>query len=64
MRDIRFLLLGQEQSAMEHIEVDVVHLWDDRANAVASAVSYGKRFDAFDDEELEEGYGTLLEEET
>lgn len=61
VRDIRALLLGKEAANEEPLEINVVHLWDDRNGTVANAVSYGKRLDEYEDEELEEGYGTLLE---
>jgi CRISPR-associated protein Cas1 len=61
VRDIRLLLLGQEANEEEPLEMNVVRLWDDRLGTVANAVSYGKRFDELEDDELEHGYGTLLE---
>lgn len=61
VRDIRLLLLGQETSQEEPLDVNVVRLWDDRLGTVANAVSYGKGFDELEDDELEYGYGTLLE---
>jgi CRISPR-associated protein Cas1 len=61
VRDIRELLLGKEAANEERLDADVVHLWDDRIGTVANAVSYGRRLDEYE-EELEEGYGILLEE--
>lgn len=64
VKDIRFLLLGDESNSDQFVdEADVVHLWDDRMGHVSNAVSYGKRLDAYE-EEFEEGYGTLMEEGT
>ena len=62
VRDIRTLLLDKEEINDEHLDVNVLRLWDDKKGTVAHGVSYGKRFDDEDDEELEEGYGTILEE--
>lgn len=63
VKDIRTLLLGKETADEESLEVNLVRLWDDRKGTVSSGVSYGKRLDE-SDYELEEGYGTLLEEES
>lgn len=62
VRDIKVLLLGNEAHEEESLDVNVVRLWDDRLGTVANAVSYGKRLDESEEEELEEGYGTFLEE--
>lgn len=63
VRDIRALLLGKEEADAERLEVNVVRLWDDKQGTVANAVSYGKRLDEYDDdEELEKGYGIVLED--
>ena len=66
-RDIRRLLLGDsQQDNKEELETEVMHLWDDRNGFVKYGVSYGKDLDVpFDpedepDEEIQEGYGTLL----
>lgn len=61
VRDIRALLLSKETAEAEPLEVNMLHLWDDRKGTVANAVSYGKGLDEDEDEELEEGYGTLWE---
>lgn len=61
VKDIRFLLLGNE-AVEEDIEVNVLHLWDDKLGKVAYAVSYGKEMDNLDEDTLEEGYGTILED--
>ena len=58
--DIRTLLL--EEVDQEELEVDVLHLWDDKAGAVPNAVSYGKDIPSLD-EPMGEGYGQILEEE-
>lgn len=61
VKDIRGLLLGN-MAAEEEMETDVLHLWDDKKGFVANAVSYGKEFDKPEEEELENGYGTILED--
>lgn len=61
VKDIRYLLLGKEEAEDVQLDVNVMWLWDDRDGSVAHGVSYGKRLDDRD-EELEEGYGILLEE--
>ena len=58
--DIRTLLL--EDVDQDELEVNVLHLWDDKAGAVPNAVSYGKDIPSMD-EPLGKGYGQLLEEE-
>jgi len=62
VKDIRFLLLG-DQAAGKEPETDVLQLWDDKKGLVANAVSYGKELDEAG-EELREGYGKLLEGES
>ena len=61
VRDIRLLLLGEEEAALEP-EANILYLWDDRLGKVANAVSY--RDWALEDEEerLSEGYGQVMEE--
>lgn len=59
--DIRKLLLGSS-SAEEEIEVNTLHLWDNKNGLVANAVSYGREYDDIEDN-LEEGYGVFVEEE-
>jgi CRISPR-associated protein Cas1 len=61
VKDIRWLLLGQELAAKE-IETNVLHLWDDKDGLVAHAVSYGKELEQLEDE-LEEGYGIIVDEQ-
>lgn len=61
VKDIRRLLLG-DMVAEEEMEIDVLHLWDDKKGLVANAVSYGKEFDEPEEEVLEEGYGKILED--
>jgi len=69
VKDIRELLLGiaEDGSLQEipEIETNTVKLWDDKNGFVKNAVSYGKEFDELGlyEEEISEGYGTLLEEE-
>lgn len=63
VKDIRTLLLG-DMANEEEVEVNtILHLWDDKKGLVANAVSYGKEYDGFMEEELGEGYGTILEDE-
>lgn len=59
VKDIRGLLLGKEAPDGE-MDVDVLHLWDDKQGLVEHAVSYGKELDDLD--ELTEGYGTISED--
>lgn len=74
VKDIRFLLL-EEPAIEEEMELAVLHLWDDKKGLVPNAVSYGKKETGENREEeevetepgyesLEEGYGTILEDET
>jgi len=61
-KDIRLLLLGDDANDMELVEVDVLHLWDEKRGFVKNAVSYGKDLDDEDsDEDMVEGYGKLIE---
>lgn len=62
VKDIRQLLLGTD--AEEEKETDVLYLWDDKLGQVTNAVSYGKEFDTSEEEFLEDGYGTIIEDET
>lgn len=62
VKDIRELLLG-DLAAEEELEVNVLHLWDDKKGRVPNAVSYGKELSEMEEELLEEGYGNILEEE-
>lgn len=61
VKDIHALLM--EEVDQHSMEVDVLHLWDDKAGAVPNAVSYGKDQPIMD-EPPGEGYGQILEEET
>lgn len=63
VKDIRELLLG-EITIEEEKDVSVLHLWDDKEGFVANAVSYGKELEEPEEEKPEEGYGTILENET
>ena len=62
VHDIRSLLLERDEASEEQLEVNVLRLWDEKRGQVANAVSYGKRLDDWDDEVLDVGYGTLLED--
>lgn len=62
VKDIRELLLG-DLAAEEELEVNVLHLWDDKKGGVPSAVSYGKELSEMEEELLEEGYGSIMEKE-
>lgn len=62
VKDIRDLILG-ELTAEEEPEVNVLHLWDDKKGLVPNAVSYGKELSEMEEDLLEEGYGSILEEE-
>lgn len=61
VKDIGSLLLGDEV-AEEEVETDVLHLWDDKIGIIAHGVSYGKELEQTDDEQLEVGYGEILED--
>jgi CRISPR-associated protein Cas1 len=63
VKDIRWLLLGDETAAQE-IETDVLYLWDDKKGTVSNAVNYGKNIDMLEEGELRDGYGRILEETT
>ena len=41
VKDIRRLLLSQEEAASEDFSVDILSLWDDKLGGVKSGVSYG-----------------------
>lgn len=63
VKDIRELLLD-DLAAEEELEVNVLHLWDDKKGRVPNAVSYGKELSEMEEElQLEKGYGNILEEE-
>jgi CRISPR-associated protein Cas1 len=61
VRDIRFLLLGEEASKDEK-DTEVLFLWDDKVGSVAYGVSYGKGLDQPEEAE-QTGYGQILEKE-
>lgn len=70
VKDIRFLLTGALEE--DDFDVDVLHLWDDKKGNVPNAVSYGHKekeqqnqqeYSQESSPDLEEGYGTILEEE-
>jgi CRISP-associated protein Cas1 len=60
--DIRKLLLG-EIAAAEELGVNVLYLWDDKNGLVANAVSYGCEDEGLMDDNLEVGYGSLVEKD-
>ncbi|NLU36784.1 MAG: type I-E CRISPR-associated endonuclease Cas1 [Clostridiales bacterium] len=62
VKDIRLLLLG-EDAEEEEFDINIIHLWDDKKGTVPNAVSYGKEFDE-SEEELVEGYGRILGDES
>jgi CRISPR-associated protein Cas1 len=62
VKDIRLLLLG-DTPAEEEMETDVLRLWDDKKGLISNAVSYGKELDQPEEETLENGYGTILDDE-
>jgi CRISPR-associated protein Cas1 len=75
VRDIRKFLLGDDSETGTDLETEVMHLWDDKTGFVKNAVSYGRELDnkepdggesddesVLDEVELEEGYGTILED--
>lgn len=61
VKDIRQLLLG-DTAEKDEVETDVLYLWDNKKEAVANGVSYGKENDEPEMEVLKEGYGTILED--
>lgn len=61
VKDIRALLLHKEADTEDRLDVQLLHLWDDKEGTVANAVSYGKDWDEYEQEELEEGYGRILD---
>ena len=71
-RDLRYLLLGgdadADADAVADVEINVLHLWDDKEGFVRNAVNYGREAGAGiegpveDDSELEVGYGTIAED--
>ena len=60
--DIRKLLLG-EIAAEEELGINVLYLWDDKNGLVANAVSYGLEDEGFMDDNLDIGYGSLVEKD-
>lgn len=60
VRDIRYLLLGAEESVEPRVEE--LYLWDERQGSVPFGVLYGKDEDSLQEEPEEEGYGTIVEE--
>lgn len=64
VKDTRTLLLGQDVEDTASQDIQVLHLWDDRNKNAASGVSHGRELSDGGEEELEEGYGTILETES
>lgn len=60
VRDIRWLLVGDEGESQKLQEVEVLYLWDDRRGIVANGVNYGR---AVEPEEMRRGYGRIMEAE-
>jgi CRISPR-associated protein Cas1 len=63
VKDIRWLLLG-DTIVEQEVETNVLYLWDDKRGIVANAVNYGKDLDRPKEDELRDGYGMILEDET
>lgn len=69
VNDLRKLLL-EEAEAEAELDVDILHLWDDKKGLVPHAVSYGKTdkeededISAEEEELLTDGYGAILEDD-
>ncbi len=60
VKDIHWLLMGDEAASMP--ETNVLYLWDDRSEAVATGVSYADSWDDRQTGMLENGYGRLSED--
>ncbi|SHE65646.1 type I-E CRISPR-associated endonuclease Cas1e [Alkalibacter saccharofermentans] len=60
--DLRELLLENDSEDNE-LGVDILNLWDDKKGSVPHAISYGKEDEYEDQELMEDGYGTILEDE-
>lgn len=59
VKDIRRLLLTDSEME-EELETNVLYLWDNREGRVPHGVSYGKDYEDYDVNVLEDGYGTIL----
>jgi CRISPR-associated protein Cas1 len=59
-KDIHVLLLDNSHQNDAGLETNVLRLWDEKYGFVKNAISYGKELD---DDESENGYGTLVEDE-
>ncbi len=57
VRDIRRLLLGEEEAGV--VEASVLYIWDERKGQVLGGVSYAP--DEQDEEALQIGYGRMME---
>ncbi len=55
-QDIRSLL--SDSKAQPELEIEILRLWDDKHGFVRNATSYGRELK--DEEELAEGYGTII----
>lgn len=60
VHDIRSILLGEQG---DEIEVENLQLWDDKNGFVKSGVSYAIDTDAEVDTNLEDGYGSVLDDQ-
>lgn len=60
VKDIHWLLTGDESVALP--ETNVLYLWDERRDTVATGVSYTSNWDEKQTEILENGYGRLAED--
>ncbi|MBS3976180.1 MAG: type I-E CRISPR-associated endonuclease Cas1 [Syntrophomonadaceae bacterium] len=61
VKDIQRLLIGDAKET-EEIEVNVLHLWDEKKGLVPNAISYGKEIDEAEGERLADGYGKIIED--
>lgn len=60
VRDIRALLLGEEEAELEP-QANLLYLWDEKVGVVEGRSSYGWQ-NTEDDEPPEQGYGQVMEE--
>ncbi|MDR0896679.1 MAG: type I-E CRISPR-associated endonuclease Cas1e [Oscillospiraceae bacterium] len=61
-KDIRRLLLGDEEKDAPEWEVEILQLWDDKRGAVKSGVGYGRGWDEAEEDGVAEGYGRFVED--
>jgi len=65
VKDIRRLLLADENDIEKNEDYEVLNIWDGKDKYVKSGISYGKDLDengSFD-QRLDDGYGVILEDE-